>query len=91
MKLIFLHGAPANDGKLMVTKALLKTLPARLLDNHAAIDAARTDFDFGPSRLSGLVDTIRESILQAPIENDVPLVIVALCYSDPEVAVSLIN
>jgi tRNA uridine 5-carbamoylmethylation protein Kti12 len=46
MKLIFLHGAPAS-GKLTVATALLKALPARLLDNHAAIDAARTVFDIG--------------------------------------------
>lgn len=83
MKLIFLHGAPAS-GKLTVARALLKTLPARLLDNHAAIDAARTVFDLGAPGFWELVDTIRGSILQAAIEHDVPLVIVTLCYSEPE-------
>ena len=46
MKLLFLHGAPAA-GKLTVAKALLQLLPGRLFDNHAAIDLARTLFDFG--------------------------------------------
>ena len=46
MKLLFLHGAPAT-GKLTVAKALLGMVPGRLFDNHAAIDLARTIFDFG--------------------------------------------
>ena len=46
MKLLFLHGAPAA-GKLTVAKALLEQVPGRLFDNHAAIDLARTLFDFG--------------------------------------------
>ena len=46
MKLIFIHGAPAS-GKLTVAKALLRIVPGRLFDNHAAIDLARTVFDFG--------------------------------------------
>ena len=48
MKLLFLHGAPAT-GKLTVAKALLRIVPGRLFDNHAAIDLARTIFE-----LSGL-------------------------------------
>ncbi len=39
MKLVFIHGAPAT-GKLTVAKALLDSIPGRLLDNHAAIAAA---------------------------------------------------
>jgi tRNA uridine 5-carbamoylmethylation protein Kti12 len=39
MKLLFLHGAPAV-GKLTVAKALLRIVPGRLMDNHAAIDGA---------------------------------------------------
>ncbi len=46
MKLLFLHGAPAA-GKLTVAKALLQRVPGRLFDNHAAIDLARTLFEFG--------------------------------------------
>ena len=46
MKLLFLHGAPAA-GKLTVAKALLRIVPGRLMDNHAAIDLALTIFDFG--------------------------------------------
>jgi tRNA uridine 5-carbamoylmethylation protein Kti12 len=51
MKLVFLHGAPAT-GKLTVAKALLNVVPGRLLDNHAAIDFARTIFEFGAARRS---------------------------------------
>jgi tRNA uridine 5-carbamoylmethylation protein Kti12 len=46
MKLLFLHGSPAV-GKLTVAKALLRIVPARLMDNHAAIDLALTIFEFG--------------------------------------------
>jgi hypothetical protein len=48
MKLPFLGGAPAA-GKLTVARALLAMVPGRLSDNHAAIDLARTIFDFGAS------------------------------------------
>jgi chloramphenicol 3-O-phosphotransferase len=83
MNLIFLHGAPAS-GKLTVAKALLAAMPARLLDNHAAIDAARTIFDFGAPGFWELVDTVRGSILRAAIENDISCLIVTLCYSELE-------
>jgi hypothetical protein len=46
MKLVFLHGSPAV-GKLTVAKALLRMVLGRLFDNHAAVDLARTVFDFG--------------------------------------------
>jgi len=46
MKLVFLHGAPAT-GELTVAKALLHIAEGRFFDNHAAIDVARTVFDFG--------------------------------------------
>jgi tRNA uridine 5-carbamoylmethylation protein Kti12 len=46
MKLIFIHGSPAV-GKLTVAKALLRLVPARLMDNHSNVDLARTIFDFG--------------------------------------------
>ena len=44
MKLLFLHGAPAA-GKLTVAKALLRLVPGRLMDNHAAIDLALRRMD----------------------------------------------
>ena len=50
MKLLFIHGAPAS-GKLTVAKAVLQAVPGRLFDNHAAIDVARTVFDFGATRI----------------------------------------
>jgi hypothetical protein len=46
MKLLFIHGAPAA-GKLTTARALLNRVSGRLFDNHAAIDLARTVFDFG--------------------------------------------
>jgi hypothetical protein len=52
MKLIFLHGSPAV-GKLTVAKALLRLVQGRLVDNHAAIDLARTIFDFGAPGFRG--------------------------------------
>jgi tRNA uridine 5-carbamoylmethylation protein Kti12 len=52
MKLLFLHGSPAT-GKLTVAKALLRMVPGRLMDNHAAIDFARTIFDFGAPGVLG--------------------------------------
>lgn len=56
MNLGFIHGAPAS-GKLTVAKALLRAVPSRLFDNHAAIDLARivVDFDAAARRPSGPV------------------------------------
>jgi hypothetical protein len=44
MKLVFLHGSPAV-GAPAVAKALLSMVRA-VVDNHAAIDLARTVFDW---------------------------------------------
>ena len=55
MKLIFLHGEPAS-GKLTVARALLRLVPGRLMENHAAIDFARTLFDFGAPGFWELVE-----------------------------------
>ena len=63
MKLIFLHGAPAV-GKLTVAKALLRLVPGRLMDNHAAIDLARTIFDFGAPGFWEMVHASRCAALQ---------------------------
>jgi hypothetical protein len=83
MKLIFLHGAPAT-GKLTVAKALLRAVPGRLFDNHAAIDVARTVFDFGAPGFWSLVHTVRSSVLGAAAEHGVPLVVVTYCYAEPD-------
>lgn len=82
MKFIFLHGEPAS-GKLTVARALLRIVPGRLFDNHAAIDFARTLFDFGASGFWELVDEVRLSALQAAAQQGVPLVVATYCYSEP--------
>ena len=82
MKLVFLHGAPAT-GKLTVAKALLDAISGRLLDNHAAIDFARTMFDFGAPGFWELVHQARLSALELAARHDVPLVVMTFCYSEP--------
>jgi hypothetical protein len=83
MKLLFLHGAPAV-GKLTVAKALLELVPGRLFDNHAAIDLARTLFDFGAPGFWELVHTTRYSALEAAGERGVALVVTTFCYAEPD-------
>ncbi len=82
MKLLFLHGAPAA-GKLTVAKALLQLVPGRLFDNHAAIDLARTLFDFGAPGFWELVHATRYAALDIAAEHDVALVVTTFCYADP--------
>jgi chloramphenicol 3-O-phosphotransferase len=82
MKLVFLHGSPAV-GKLTVAKALLRLVPGRLIDNHAAIDLARTVFDFGAPGFWELVHASRCAALRAAGEHDVPLLAMTFCYADP--------
>jgi hypothetical protein len=83
MKLVFLHGAPAT-GKLTVAKALLGMAPGRLFDNHAAIDFARTIFDFGAPGFWELVHTVRYSAMDAAAEHGVALVVTTFCYVEPD-------
>jgi chloramphenicol 3-O-phosphotransferase len=83
MKLLFLHGAPAA-GKLTVAKALLRIVPGRLMDNHAAIDLALTVFDFGAPGFWELVHDVRRSALDAAAEHGVPLLVTTFCYAEPE-------
>ena len=83
MKLLFLHGAPAA-GKLTVAKALLRIVPGRLEDNHAAIDLARTIFDFGAPGFWELVHDVRRSAMNAAAEHRVPLLVTTFCYAEPE-------
>ena len=82
MKLLFLHGAPAA-GKLTVAKALLQLVPGRLFDNHAAIDLARTLFDFGAPGFWELVHATRYSALDIAAEHGVALVVTTFCYAEP--------
>jgi hypothetical protein len=83
MKLIFLHGPPAS-GKLTIAKALLRSVPGRLFDNHAAIDLARTVFDFGTAGFWELVQTVRISILHVAAEKSVPLIVMTFVYVEPD-------
>ena len=83
MKLLFLHGAPAT-GKLTIAKAVLRLVSGRLFDNHAAIDLARTVFDFGASGFWELVHSARLAVLKAAVQQDVPLVVATYCYAEPE-------
>lgn len=83
MKLLFLHGAPAA-GKLTVAKALLRIVPGRLMDNHAAIDLALTVFDFGAPGFWELVQDVREAAFEAACEHGVPLLVTTFYYAEPE-------
>lgn len=83
MRLIYLHGAPAV-GKLTVANEILKIVPGRLFDNHAAIDVARTVFDFGAPGFWELVNTTRISVLESAAKHDVALIVMTACYSEPE-------
>jgi hypothetical protein len=83
MKLVFLHGSPAT-GKLTVAKALLLTVAGRLFDNHAAIDLARTMFEFGAPGFWELVHRVRCSALDAAAAHGVSLVVTTFCYAEPD-------
>src|SRR5260370_32407918 len=83
MKLVFLHGSPAV-GKLTVAKALLRMVSGRLFDNHAAIDLARTIFDFGAPGFWELVHGVRCSAIGAAAEHSVSLVVTTFCYAEPD-------
>jgi hypothetical protein len=83
MKLLFLHGAPAA-GKLTVAKALLQIVPGRLHDNHAAIDLARTVFEFGAPGFWELVHSVRYETFDKAAEHGVALVVTTFCYAEPE-------
>jgi hypothetical protein len=83
MKLVFLHGSPAT-GKLTVAKALLRTVAGRLFDNHAAIDLARTMFEFGAPGFWELVHSVRCSALDAAAAHGVSLVVTTFCYAEPD-------
>jgi hypothetical protein len=83
MKLLFLHGAPAA-GKLTVAKALLRIVPGRLMDNHAAIDLALTIFDFGAPGFWELVHRVRDAAYETAAQQRVQLLVTTFCYAEPE-------
>lgn len=83
MKLLFLHGAPAA-GKLTVAKALLRIVPGRLMDNHAAIDLALTIFDFGAPGFWELVHRVRDAAYETGAQQRVQLLVTTFCYAEPE-------
>jgi hypothetical protein len=82
-KLVFLHGAPAA-GKLTTAQALLRLCPGRLFDNHAALDFAKTIFDFGAPGFWPLVHSVRLAAIEQAAKHRVPLLVYTSCYSDPE-------
>jgi hypothetical protein len=83
MKLAFIHGAPAA-GKLTTARALLALVNGRLFDNHAAIEVARTVFDFGAPGFWDLVQAVRMSVLDAAAERCTPLVVMTSVYVEPD-------
>src|SRR6202171_2959305 len=83
MKLLFLHGSPAT-GKLTIAKALLQSVSGRLFDNHAAIDLARTMFEFGAPGFWELVHSVRCSALDPAAAHGGSLVVTTFCYAEPD-------
>ena len=83
MNLVFIHGAPAA-GKLTTARALLRRVNGRLFENHAAIDVARTVFDFGAPGFWELVQKVRMSVLDAAAERRVPLLVMTFVYVEPD-------
>jgi hypothetical protein len=83
MKLLFLHGPPAS-GKRTVAEAVVHLTAGRLFDNHAAVDFARTVFDFDAPGFWDLVHSARILALEQATKHGVPLVVQTSCYSHPE-------
>jgi hypothetical protein len=82
MKLLFIHGAPAA-GKLTTARAVIDRVGGRLFDNHAAIDLARTVFEFGAPGFWELVLATRVLVLEAASERNLPLLVMTFVYADP--------
>lgn len=59
-------------------------VPGRLMDNHAAIDLARTIFDFGAPGFWEFVHDVRCSAIEAAAEHGVPLLVTTFCYAEPD-------
>ncbi len=82
MRLVYIHGAPAV-GKLTVAKEVAGLVSAKLFDNHASIDLVRTVFDYDAPGFWSLVESVRILMLEASAKEDVPIVLMTSCYSDP--------
>lgn len=82
MKVVFIHGAPAA-GKLTTARALLDRVEGRLFDNHAAIDLARTVFEFGAPEFWELVQATRILVLSSASQKGLPLLVMTFVYADP--------
>jgi hypothetical protein len=67
-----------------VAKALLQRVPGRLFDNHAAIDLARTLFEFGAPGFWELVHSVRCAAFEAAAEHGIALVVTTFCYAAPD-------
>jgi hypothetical protein len=63
---------------------VLKAVPGRPFDNHAAIDVARTMFDFGAPGFWELVAEVRCAVFEAAATQGVDLVVTTCCYADPD-------
>lgn len=59
-------------------------IPARLSDNHATIDLARTLFDFDAPGFWDLVYTLRLDIIDAAAKSDLPYFVTTACYGHPD-------
>jgi hypothetical protein len=59
-------------------------VPGRLFDNHAAIDFARTVFDFGAPGFWELVHSVRSSAIEAAKAHGVSLLVTTFCYVEPD-------
>ncbi len=78
-----------GSGKLTTAKALLNRINGRLFDNHAAIDVARSVFDFGAPGFWELVQRVRALVLDAAAEGSVSLLITTFVYVEPDDLVTL--
>jgi hypothetical protein len=78
MKVVFIHGAPAA-GKLTTARALLDRVGGRLFDNHAAIDVARTVFEFGTPEFWELVQATRVLVLESASKVHHLILAVSIC------------
>lgn len=83
MKLLFLHGPPAV-GKRTVGEEIVRLAGGRLLDNHAAVDFARTVLDFDAPGFWDLVHAARMIALEKAAQHGVRLVVQTSCYSHPD-------
>jgi hypothetical protein len=77
------HSWCARCGKAATARALLDRVGGRLFDNHAAIDVARTVFEFGTPEFWELVQATRVLVLESASKRDLPLLVMTFVYVDP--------